>query len=79
MRYVLLLANLGFAVFFLYMFASHGLGKERMVMYLLLVLLISNSIYLGLARVSTSWLSLYFERKKLEERVRINELKGRNE
>lgn len=81
MRYFLLVANLGFVVFFLYLFASKGppTGSEQNSVYLLIVLLILNGIYLGLAGGATTWLSLYFERKKLEEQVRINELKGRNE
>jgi len=77
MRIIAILLNIAVLLFFAYMITKEGLPKEgKDLIFIFLFLLFTpliNLLYIFI-RKEESWLTLYFKRKALEEKKKIEEL-----
>lgn len=80
LRIVAVLLNIGWLVFFCYLFVNEGPNRSDDWWVVIIVMATLGINLLALARPwpleSDSWLGLWLKRKRLEERKRIKDLES---
>ena len=82
MKLFTIILNTFFIFFVAYMFMSHGWprkGEQQLLIFMLAILPIINLVTIikyTNETSSESWLSLFFQRKKLEEKAKLEKLRN---
>jgi hypothetical protein len=81
LRFLTLLTNLGFLMWLLYVALVEGLGQpsfDWLIFIGFFVFLVSNFYFIVSEKKGNDWLSLWFRRKSLEEKRKIEDLEKNN-
>lgn len=74
MKIISIFFNIALISIFLYIIATEGVDGRFLIFALCLLTPLINLLYIFFWRPEESWLTLYFKRKGLEEKKKIEEL-----